>query len=229
MSWHFWFQTDAGLFARIGIAACVFAILAMSDLLRHGRDVRRGREYAFLICAALAGLIYGAANDLITSSISWEYYYYGKGLFDVLGPKTPPDPTRLHWEAARIGMKAAGSAGLIIGAAFLMANNPRPRRPQLPYRRLAVPLFMTFAICTVCGTAMGVFGFQGGLTWTSHDLQMLVRDDLFHPARFLCVYGVHLGAYIGGAIGVIGGIFWITQERRRAGIAQTTVPPSFAL
>lgn len=215
MSWHRWFQTDVGLFARVGIAACVFAILAWRDIRRHGRNARRWREYLFLLCAGCAGIAYGAANDLVTSSISWEYYYYGKGLIDVLGTKVPPDCGALHWEAAKLGMKAAGSAGLIIGVTFLMVNNPRPRRPQLPYRRLFIPLVMTFAICAVCGVVIGVLGSQGAITWTSHDLEMLVRDDLFRPPRFLCVYGVHLGGYVGGAIGVVGGIIWILRERTR--------------
>jgi len=74
-SWRWWFTTDAGLLARIGIAGCIFGILAIADLWRHGRSARRWREYAFLLCAAVAGIVYGAANDLLSSRISWEYFY----------------------------------------------------------------------------------------------------------------------------------------------------------
>ncbi len=94
MSWHRWFQTDGGLLARVGIGTCVFAALAIHDLYRNGRNARRWREYAYLVFAGLMGIAYGAANDLITASVSWEYFYYGQGLFDLLGPKVPPDPAR---------------------------------------------------------------------------------------------------------------------------------------
>ena len=119
-------------------------------------------------------------------------------------------PAFLYMAVAAQGMPAV--AALAVGG----------RHPPIPYRRLATPLVVTFGICAVCGLAMGAMGFHGLLTWTSYDLEMLVRDGLFRPPRFLCVYGVHLGAYIGGAIGVIGGIVWIVRERKRARPANAT-------
>ena len=33
----------------------------------------------------------------------------------------------------------------------------------------------------------------------------MVRREEFRPFRFMAVYGMHLGGYAGGAIGVVGG------------------------
>src|SRR5579862_7453166 len=97
--WFWWLISDAGLICRILIGAGIFAVLAILDVQRNGRKARRWREYLFLLCTAAAGSAYGAVNDLLTSSISWEYFYYGKGLGDLLGA-APPDIRALHWYAA---------------------------------------------------------------------------------------------------------------------------------
>ena len=43
--------------------------------------------------------------------------------------KTPPEPLRLHWEAAKVGFKATWTAGLVAGVLVLIANNPRKGNP----------------------------------------------------------------------------------------------------
>jgi len=122
----------------------------------------------------------------------------------------------LHWHAIQLGMKAAGSAALIVGVALLFANNPRRDRPQLPYRRLAGVLGFVFLCCVFFAAVFGLIGRLGGLTWTSDDLQMLARDNLFRPQRFLCVFGIHLGGYVGGVAGTLLGIVWVIRGRPAA-------------
>ncbi len=212
-SFHWWFKTDAGLAARIAIGASIFAMLAATDLMRHGRAAQRWREYAFLLLATLAGIAYGVVNDAVTSSISWEYYFYGKGLADVMPAKTPPDPRALRNQAMGIGMRAGGSAGIVIGAILLIANNPRPNRRRLTYKQLASHLSMIFAVTIACSLLLGAAGASGWLLWTSNDLADLWHTGDFRPIRFLGVYGIHLGAYIGGAIGITIAVVRIAQAR----------------
>ena len=50
--------------------------------------------------------------------------------------------------------------------------------------------------------ALGIAGREGQLTWLSSDLSGIVRENQFRPRQFLCVFGIHLGAYVGGAIGL---------------------------
>src|ERR1700677_2554688 len=103
-------------------------------------------------------MLYGIVHDQITSTISWEYFYYGKALENSLGPTTPPDPAALHWAAAKIGVEATWAAGLIFGAVLLLANNPFRDLPRLANRELALWLPMIVGIAVVCGVVFGLAG-----------------------------------------------------------------------
>src|SRR3954451_22383096 len=144
---HWLLHTDAGLFTRIAIGAAIFICLAIVDLRRNGRAATRWREYGVLLVAVAAAMLYGAINDQITAMISWEYFYYGKELHRVLGPATPPDMNQLRWEAAKVGVRATWTAGLIFGVVLLIANNPLRGLPRLRYRELlrTLPIILAFA------------------------------------------------------------------------------------
>src|SRR5262249_2425290 len=131
---HWLIHTDAGLLTRITIGVIIFACLAIVDLRRNGRQATRWREYLFLLACVSAGLVYGFVNDQVTCTISPEYFLYGKGLADVIG--SDASPMVFRWEAAKIGMKATWSAGLLIGVAMLIANNPSKRLGQLTMKKL---------------------------------------------------------------------------------------------
>ena len=214
--WKWLISSDQGLLLRIGIGVAIFAVLAVIDIRRKGTQARRWKEYLFLFGVAAAAIPYGVVNDLITAAISWEYFYYGKGLRDVLGPWVPPSQPALQWEAAKMGMKAAWSAGLIIGVAFLLANNPRKDRPQLPYRRLWKLILLPLAAAVVCSVVGGWAGYADLLTGLSGDLEKVAADNLLRPRRLMCVWGVHLGAYVGVAVGVAGAVWAILRRRSRS-------------
>jgi hypothetical protein len=203
---------------RVAVGVGILLVLAIVDLKRNGRAATRWREYAFLlICVAIA-IGYGIANDQITSRISWEYFYYGKELAPILGPQIPPKMTSLHWQAVRIGAEATWAAGLIAGAAMLLANNPRPDRPRLSLREMAGFLPSFFAIAAGMGVVFGVMGSFGWLNWISEDFSALFETNLWRPAHFMAVFGVHLGGYIGAAIGIVYNVFRIARRRRENSI-----------
>jgi hypothetical protein len=213
-AWNWLTKTDAGLAARIAAGAAIFLLLALVDLRRRGPRATRWREYLFLLSAIAIALIYGVANDLITSRLSWEYFYYGKDLAPILGDRTPPDPQLLAWEAAKVGLKATWTVGLVIGVAVLLANNPSRARPQLSYRALLRRMPLIIATSILCAALLGTIGYLGGLAPLSDDFREMLRHDEFRPHRFMAVYGIHLGGYIGGAIGTVLAILSIRKRRR---------------
>ena len=200
---------------RISLGIAVLAALAIADLYKNGRQATRWREYAFLALCVGVAIAYGILNDLITSRISWEYFYYGKDLAPIIGPQVPPDPAALQFQAMRIGAGATWWAGLIIGAALLIANNPSRRMPRLKYSRLIARLPGILVITALCAAIFVITGHHFLLNWISPDFQDFARADLWRPHRFMTVYGIHLGGYFGGAMAVVYGISSVLMERRK--------------
>ncbi|MGD0463029.1 MAG: hypothetical protein ABSB74_11145 [Tepidisphaeraceae bacterium] len=203
---------------RILAGVGILMVLALTDLLRHGRDATRWREYAFLVLCTAVAMFYGIVNDQITSRISWEYFYYGKDLAPIIGSDTPPNPNALQWQAARIGAAATWWAGLVIGAAMLIANNPSPRHRQLSYARLIARLPGIMGIVALTAIVVGIAGHYYLLNWISQDFRDLTADHMWRPRRFMTTYGIHLGGYFGGAIAVVCSVIGILEERCKSAI-----------
>jgi hypothetical protein len=216
--WNWWAYTDAGLASRIALGVLLLTGLAVWDIRRNGRSAQRWREYLFLLAAVVVAMIYGVVNDQITVGISWEYFYHGKELHKVLGPAEPPAQAALRWEAAKVGMKATWTAGLLIGAAMLIANNPRRGRPRLGYRTLLRLAGMVFVMAGAFGAAGGLAGHAGLLSGIG-GFDVLVAADLWRPARFMAVWGIHLGGYVGGGLGAAAAVWRIIVLRRRGAVA----------
>lgn len=213
--WHWWTQTDAGLMVRISLGVLAFLILAIWDLRRKGAAAQRWREYLLLLAAVGVAMAYGVINDQITVGISWEYFYWGKGLNEVLGSNTPPENMALRWEAVKVGLKATWSVGLIFGVIVLFANNPRKNLPRVPYRTLYRLLPIPVAAAVIMGITLGLAGYFGWLTNWSQGFRELVVYDAFRPRTFMAVYGVHLGGYIGSALGAAGVVAFILRRRKK--------------
>jgi hypothetical protein len=149
----------------------------------------------------LAGALFAIGNDLITSSISPEYFTIGKGLDD----STAPCVSGLAFEAGFL-------AGIVIGGFFLMANNPRPGLPQLSYSKLAehlkYPLLLAIAAALVSG-------ILNGLDPLGLEQQIGFVKPAEKVARFLLVSRIHLGLYAGALVGTIAGAILIRRARMR--------------
>lgn len=211
------FLTAGGyLGVRILAGELFFVASALLDLRKHGRAATRWREYAFLHFCVLVACAYGALNDQLSVTLSWEYFYYGKELSKVLGPDTPPAELPLRLHAGLVGVMATWSAGLIIGAALLIANNRRKSgAPQLAYRQLAAQLPVALAITAVLACVGATVGHLGGLTWLDSEFQEMVRQNYWRPYRFMSAWGEHLGAYLGGLAGLALAVHRVLALRRR--------------
>ena len=219
--WSWWLNTDVGLIARIGIGAGIFLLLAITDLVRNGSRATRWREYAFLLAATAFAMLYGTLNDAIAVRISWEYFYYGKGLSNQLGPIVPPEPATIHRAAVAVGLRATWTVGLLVGALLLIANNPRANRKQISYRKMLQLLLLIGATAAIFAVIGGLVGSYGWLNWTNAELKATWRENLFRPPRFLAVYGINLGGYVGGALGTVIAIG--LMQRRRKTLSPATI------
>ena len=207
-------HTDAGLLTRVAVGLAIFAGLAVVDLRQHGRAATRWREYAVLAAAVVAALAYGAINDQVTVTISPEYFLFGKELAKTVGD--PPSPLALRWEAAKVGLKATWSVGLLCGVALLLANNPWRGLPRLPNAALVRRLPVLLAVAAVLGAAGGVAGYFGAYTRWQADFTDQVAANLWRPYRYMAAWGVHLGGYAGGLLGTAIAVVGVVVERRRA-------------
>ncbi len=206
-------HSDAGLLLRVSIGCAVFVALAVVDYLRNKSKATRWREYVVLIAAVLIALLYGAINDQITVTISPEYFLYGKELFKTIGEK--PELATLRWEAAKVGLKATWSAGLIFGVALLLANNPSKQMPRLKNRQLMKILYIMPLIAAVCGVVVGFAGYRGYLVPLSSDFRDMVDANVYRPYQFMATWGVHLGGYVGGVLGTAIAVAIVIHRRKR--------------
>ena len=212
---HWLWTTDAGLLVRIAAGAAIFLTLALLDLRRRGHHATRWREYLFLLAVTALALLYGILNDLLTSSISWEYFYYGKDLAEILGPTTPPDSLPLHLQAALVGLKATWSAGLLLGVVLLLANNPSQRFPQLLYRHLFRTLPLIILVTLLFSALTGLLGYLNMIPFMPANMTDLLQSTAIRPQPFLAVFGIHLGAYLGLVLSTIITLHKIRLTRRR--------------
>ena len=202
------------LWLRLSVGGSFFLTMALVDLARRRREATRWREYTFLLWCILIAIVYGVINDQLTVTISPEYFAYGKGLAEILGPHFDQQPVRFRWEAAKVGIQATWAAGLIIGVVLLLANNPKPGRPSLPLLVLIGHLPVVLTGCIVAAAVLGFAGYEGLLARCIDDFAEMLRRDQFRPRRFMAVYGIHLGGYVGGLLGAMIAVVQVRRRRR---------------
>ena len=172
----------------------LLGILAYAQWRRH-RKLSRLREYTFLFAMAGLAITYAIAHDLFTFALAPEYFFVLK---DVAGNDFFPG---VAWLAARAGW----TVGLAIGLGLLIANNPGKRR-QLSYRQLAkcirFPLFWSIA------AALGGAAYARYFTPDA-----LSAWGLEEPLAVVTVWGIHIGSYIGGIVGLAHACLHIVKAR----------------
>jgi hypothetical protein len=210
-------HTTAGLLTRIAAGCAIFLVLALVDLRRNGRSATRWREYLFLLACVLVALLYGIVNDQITTTISWEYFAYGKGVAEKL-PAAEPNSPAFRREVAKIGLMATWSVGLLIGVALLLANNPSKQMQPLSYWRLFAMLGVILIITLSVAAIGAMLGWTGFFAHVSQDFEEMLRLDQWRPRHFMTVYGIHLGGYVGGILGTVIAVVLVRVMRRRGAV-----------
>lgn len=166
---------------------------------RRGRDPWvRWREWLTLIVVGLFGAAIGAPLDLLSVSISEDYFVLGKGLDEGAG---------LVRDAIGLGAIVGFGTGVLVGGVLLMTR--RDDDVILPVARRAATLVLPLALLgEVLGAvflpAIDPFGWRAALDGPLGEAR---------AARFLMVHSMHLGLYGGAFAGLI---LAVRRERRQA-------------
>lgn len=189
---------------RLAIGVLIFTVLGLWDYIRHRDNPRRAKEYLFLLAATLLAIIYGQVHDHITATISRPYFLFGKGLAD--------DPRPFRLAVSLLALRATFWVGLLVGVGLLMANNPSPNKPQLPYGELLRLGGLPIAAAAV---AAGVGGLLFALAPFGQRALAVEFAGRAEATRFWIVWGIHLGSYAGGAIGAVAAMIVVRRRRCR--------------
>lgn len=204
MTWWKWlWLSDGGLACRIALGVGFFVFLAIIEYRRSGRQAQRWREYLFLAAAVGAAMLYALANDMVTVTISPEYFLTHENLD---WQEQAGYPAGIYGLAAGVALRAAWSAGLIIGVVLLVANNPSRKLPQLSWGTMYRLLLAPVGAAAVLATGAGGLRWLGGLDWIFGRVPLAMR-------AFETVYAIHVGVYMGGLLGTLAVAFYIRQTR----------------
>jgi hypothetical protein len=189
---------------RVALLLGLMLVVSWVDFYRNGAQAVKFREYGFVIIAGMVGAVFGFVNDLITSSISPEYFILGKGL------EESPD---LRMQAGLFGLRVGFSAGVIGGAVCLYASRRKSTFPPAKFSRLLQLLWMPVAGAILCGIALPLVFSKFDPARFSSQLPGLL--DAGGINRFLQVWWTHVGLYTGMLIGLVAMILRAVKERKR--------------
>jgi hypothetical protein len=192
------------------LAFCAAVVLC--DWLYYGRRASRYREYGFLLFGGICGAPVGLLTDQITSRISPEYFIEGKGL---------SAGAEFQREVMLLGLKAGFSAGIVAAALLLFSNSTLSSISRLPIAALVWHLLRIGLLACVAAFVVGGIAF-----FIPKDLALKIIGAAMEPAaahRFVTVWGIHVGIYLGALIGVASNMVGIFSHRRS--LAKATAEP----
>jgi len=188
---------------RVVLLFGLMLVVALVDFYRKGPQATKFREYGFVIIAGAIGAAVGLVNDLITSSISPEYFIFGKGLED--GPN-------LRIQAGLFGLRVGFSAGVIAGAISLYVTRRKSAYPPLKCCRLLRMLWMPITGAIFCGVIIPLLFSKFDPEHFSDQLNGLL--DAGKLDRFRQVWWTHVGLYAGMIIGLAAMLVRAAGERK---------------
>lgn len=196
---------DRTLPYRLGFAALFFLTMGIRDWIKNPQNPTRVHEYCFLLTSMLLWVAYGIMHDHITATISPEYFLHAKQL------STSPYAYRIS--VTLLAAKATYGPGAIVGALLLIANNPSPHAPQLPYRKLFQYCVYAVLMAMLTGIGLGLMcSFFGGRTV----LRELAADNYAQDRQlqFMLVWGIHAGSYLGAFLGSVLVTVFVVRRRK---------------
>jgi hypothetical protein len=197
---------------RLVLLVLVLGVLAAWDRWRHGDQANRWREYGFLLGCGLLGGGFAVLNDLLTATLSPDYFVVAKAIEAGSG---------FLWRVSRLAFHAGFLAGAVVGGGLLLVNQPRPDRPVLAWRSLLGWGLRVLALAVLLAPLGALVSW--GLDPLGLDQQLAFVEAERLPA-LRAVWGTHAGLYTGGALGLVGAGWG--ARRARLSLAGTDPAPA---
>ncbi|WP_075341132.1 hypothetical protein [Tenacibaculum agarivorans] len=175
-----------------------------------------------LIIAPILGGLYGILNDQITYTISSEYYTKFKfiqfgfenwGLGKNIGTENIPEIKLRNPRvgASIIGFLATWWVGMIIGILLGFVGLIHKNGKQL-----FLITIKSFVLTIVIALLTGIIGLlYGKLFLLKSRPNWYFPENLIDFDRFILVGSVHNFSYLGGLIGLIGGITYSIRQKKK--------------
>lgn len=184
---------------RLPIGILIFIILGIVDYIKNPKNPTKVKEYLFMFSVSILATIYAVIHDLITFTISKEYFVYGKNL----GAEVVYFP-----DVFILAIKASYWLGIIIGIGYLVVNNPNKKYEQLNYYILYQNLIHPLLGAII----FALIGYL--LSYIIHPYFTLGAEKILRePQRFESVAFIHWGTYLGTIGGTIYGAYKIKKMR----------------
>lgn len=181
----------------------LMAGVALWEYRRDRAHARKWKEYGFLMICGGLGAVFGIANDQVTSTISPYYFYVFKGI---------EYGDRFRLEVAALGAQAGFFAGFLAGAIFLIANNPGQKKRSLSYPSLLsiarYPFIWAIALAVLTGAIF--YSYQPSPMLDPLKPFLIAAE----VPRFMLTWGIHIGLYLGAAVGTVHAVVKIRQGRK---------------
>jgi hypothetical protein len=189
---------------RVLIIFLTFLIVGIIDYKKNPRNPGRAKEYLFLFSMVIIAMLYGIIHDFITYYISPDYFVLGKGI------ESAKDGFNI--DVVKLAMMALWWVGLLIAVIFLIANNSRKHTPQLRYPTLYRLTIYPLSISIVFAVLIGSFFYLYGLRFNDWLPELA---SMTAQRRFMTTWGVHIGSYLGGLVGLVVAVIRIVALRKR--------------
>ncbi|MDP6634358.1 MAG: hypothetical protein QGG42_05635 [Phycisphaerae bacterium] len=197
---------DIPFWIRIAALVGLMSIVAGVDAWYRRARSTRWKEYLFILVTGCAGAVFGSLTDMVTSSISPDYFVYGKEL--------PAEG--LRWSAMLLGLQAGFSAGAIAGALCLFVGVRNLAKTSISLPRAAMLSWRPFLLAVIFAAVIPLAGARFDPMGFLEELRILFGPE--RAGRFLTVWQIHLGVYLGLGVGVV---WMIVTIRRLSGVEAT--------
>lgn len=194
---------DARFLLAVALLAGFFAVRSWLDFRNHGARAYAWKEYTALLACALAGAVFAAALDSITSRLSPEYFTLGKGV---------AQDAHFTLRVVARGVQSGFAAGAVLGATLLFVSGKKRPGEAPALRHIAGEIIPVITLATLF--ALGAAFLPAGLRPLTLDADTARTLGPVVTEAFDRVRTIHLGAYLGALCGTAVAVVRAIRPRR---------------